>query len=356
MTQRGAPGEDPPLVSVVVPVYNAERYLRQSLDSIAAQTYPNFEVVVADDASTDRSPEIAEDYAEDVRIVRRDGNLGQFPNVADGIRRARGDFVCVFHADDVYHPEILERLAAFLRDHPEVGAVFSQDVFIDADGRAYGRLELPAGIPTETPLSYDELLRALMLHRNRFLRTPGTMVRAELYEEAGPFREERFGHAADLDMWLRIARRRPVAILSDHLFRYRHTPDSVVHSYLAERSDVDTFFDVVETHVEESGYAPPAEAAAAFRAHREEDRLLLAAAEYVRGDLTAMRTRLGEVDLPRLWSSDRVQRPRLTILFLVLQVLARLPRVPAVAEVFDERWGGPRRPGQNRSSDARGPA
>lgn len=332
--------EQRPLVSIVVPVYNAEEYLEESLRSIVGQTYPRTEVFVADDASSDGSLSVARTFGDSVRILPREENLGQFENVADAIRRAEGDFVCVFHADDVYHSEIVEREVAYLGDHPDIGAVFPLDVFVDAAGREYGRLELPGDVPARTPLDERDLLRALMVHKNRFLRTPGAMVRTPLYAEAGPFRSERFGHAADLDMWLRIARIRPVAILDRHLFRYRHSADSAAHSYMRERSEVDVFFRLVETHLEETGYDPPPEAVAAFRSLREEDRLLVAAMDYVRGERRQMRERLGETSLRDLWGSGRVRRPRLTVLYLMLWTAARMPRVEGLARAFRARWGG----------------
>jgi glycosyltransferase involved in cell wall biosynthesis len=327
-----------PLVSVVVPVYNAEEYLAECLDSIVAQTYPNLEVIVADDASTDGSAEIAESYGAPVRVLRRDENLGQFPNLEDALGRVQGEFVCVFHADDVYHPDIVEREATFLRDHPEVGMVLSMDLSIDGEGRVYGSIDLPRGVEPRRPMDHREVLRWLMIHKNTFLRTPSAMIRKSVFDEVGPFREGRFSHAADLDMWLRVARVRRLAILDEHLFGYRHTPDSMAHSYQRGRREIDVFFRIVETHLEETGYDPPEEARAAFRAHRAEDRLLLAAGDYVRGDRAAMRERLTDVGLGDLTGSEVVQRPRMIVLYVLLETVSRLPWLSLVAAVFRRRW------------------
>lgn len=326
-----------PLVSVVVPVYNAASYLRESLDSIVAQTYPELEVIVADDASSDGSAEIAESYGDPVTVLRRERNLGQFPNIEDAIRRVRGDFVCVFHADDIYHPQIVEREVAFLRDHPEVGTVICMDFSLDAQGRVYGRNELPEGIESGRPMDHAEVLKWLMVHRNTFLRTPGGMVRADLYREVGSFRDDAFGHAADLDMWLRLARLRPLAVLDDQLFGYRHTADSVDRTYARERREIDLGFRVIERHLEETGYEPPDEAWAAFLAHLQEDRLLLAARDYIRRDKRRMDRRLREVDLGALARAPGIRRFRLLLIYGLLRVFARLPWLSSTATVFHSR-------------------
>src|SRR5512138_2193028 len=90
-----------PLVSVIVPSYNGAKFLPESLDSILAQTYPNIEIIVLDDASTDDTPAVAARYAGRITYVRQPANLGQFDNVNDGIARGAGDLVAVYHADDV---------------------------------------------------------------------------------------------------------------------------------------------------------------------------------------------------------------------------------------------------------------
>src|SRR5262245_65003202 len=107
-----------PLVSVVVPVFNGERYLRESLDSILAQTYPRLEVLLMDDASTDATAEIIGSYKDRVTSYRQPSNRGQFANVNDGIVRAQGEYIAVYHADDGYAQTIVERAVAFSYQHP----------------------------------------------------------------------------------------------------------------------------------------------------------------------------------------------------------------------------------------------
>src|SRR5262245_40453342 len=92
------------LVSIVVPVYNGARYLRESLDSILGQTYPHTEVLVMDDASTDETPQVLASYGDRVRVHRQPWNRGIYGNANDGIALARGEYIAVYHGDDVYDP------------------------------------------------------------------------------------------------------------------------------------------------------------------------------------------------------------------------------------------------------------
>src|SRR5919107_969036 len=96
-----------------------------------------------DDGSTDATPAIATSYGSRVRYHRQPERPGIFANANDGIALANGDLIAVYHADDVYEPEIVEREVDYLRANPDVGAVFCTDVYIDAGGRPFGRLDLP---------------------------------------------------------------------------------------------------------------------------------------------------------------------------------------------------------------------
>jgi len=135
-----------PLVSIVVPANNAERFLPTSLDSIIGQTYSATEILLMDDGSTDRTESIARSYGDRITYYRQPRNRGQSANVSDGISRARGEYIAVFHADDEYFPEIIARQAAFLQSHPEAGAVFAIEIFFDAEGRERERLTLPGEV------------------------------------------------------------------------------------------------------------------------------------------------------------------------------------------------------------------
>ncbi len=328
----------PPRVSVVVPAYNAATTLAACLHSLVAQTLGDREILVMDDASTDATPEVAAAFAPQVTVVRQPVNRGQFPNVEDGIRRARGRYVAVYHADDVYDPTILAEEVAVLDADLTVGLVFALDRFIDGAGREYGRLHLPPTIRGRGRLDYQTVLNGVLTHKNVFLPTPSAVARTEWYRRAGAFRPE-FGSAADLDMWLRMARFGQVVVLERHLFSYRHTSDSVGQAYQRLRVTPENYFELMDRHLAD---APPAVVVPAARraheAHRAVDRLRIAVNAYIRGDRRVCRELHAQVDWRALLGSPHVPRPRHLVLWTLLAVLSRLPHLSVAARGLHWRF------------------
>jgi hypothetical protein len=327
-----------PFVSIIVPAYNAARFLREALDSLLAQSYKNTEIILIDDASTDATPEIAAEYFDRITYVRQPSNLGIYGNVNAGITRARGDLIAVYHADDVYLPTIVEAEVAYLNAHPEVGAVFALAIFIDAQSREYGRMLLPREVCGERPLDYRTVLNALLRHKNHFMICPTAMVRASVYREVGSYRP-RYGIASDLEMWLRIAGRYPIAVLESHLIKYRrfHGSSSERHDHL--RTSPEEYFLIVDERLDCGGRALAEDRAIAdYEAHRSEDRLMAAISYYIKGQSADGRRALSELRVGTILRSRQVQRWRLLALALGMSGLLRLPRIEFLAQLMYRRW------------------
>jgi len=123
-------GEKNGLVSIIVPVYNGERFLAQALDSIFAQDYRPIEVIVVDDGSEDRSAEIARSFREARYLCQPNSGLAAARNA--GIEKARGEFIAFLDADDLMLPNKLSAQVHYLRQHPEVGCVLCrQKIFLE---------------------------------------------------------------------------------------------------------------------------------------------------------------------------------------------------------------------------------
>jgi glycosyltransferase involved in cell wall biosynthesis len=332
-------------VSVIVPVLNGEAFLRESLDSILGQTHAPFEVIVMDDGSSDSTPAIAQSYGAPLRYVRQPVNRGQFGNANDGIALAKGELIAVFHADDVYAPEMIEREVAWLEAHPAAGAVFCSDVFIDADGHEFGRLVLPPEIAGSRSLDYATILNALLVHSNSFLRCPTAIVRASVYQAVGVYRDEEFKNTSDLEMWLRIARRYEIGVLDDHLLRYRRGHGSSSEQYHRVRTEPFRLFRILDAELEAGGRAiATPDALRAYEAHRNVDVVLRAVNHYILGDAASSLRTLKQARIRSLARSEAIQRGRMIALTLSLHLLLRLPRIPALARLFDRHWYGAQPP------------
>ncbi len=127
----------PPVISVILPVYNGEAYLALAVDSILVQTFRDFELIAVHGGSTDRSPEILRDFADRdmrVRVVRQDGK-GLVGALNQGIALARGELLARMDADDIAHPDRFATQVAFLRGNPDIAVVGSAMTLIDEAGR-----------------------------------------------------------------------------------------------------------------------------------------------------------------------------------------------------------------------------
>jgi glycosyltransferase involved in cell wall biosynthesis len=328
-----------PLVSVIVPVFNGERYLRESLDSILQQTYPRTEILVMDDASTDDTPKIIASYGDKVHYHRQAENRGIYGNMNDGIAMAQGEYVAIYHADDVYHPRIVEREVEFLQQHPEAGAVFCKDIFINPEGQERGRLELVPEVKGGKPLDYPIILNALLKYQNQVFRCPSCMVPASVYRAVGTYRDKAFLNTSDLEMYLRISKNYPVGILDEYLYYYRWGHGNSGQRYRHLRTDPNRFFTIMDLYLAEGGLGSAAqETLADYEAHRAEDNLMRVINYYVLGQCQEAKEILSLLRVRQLVASRQVMRSRLLILLFLLRCLVRLPKIPFVAKLFYKRW------------------
>jgi glycosyltransferase involved in cell wall biosynthesis len=240
-----------PLVSICISAYNVERYFRQALESILAQTHRELEVVVVDNGSVDGTFDIAQSIDDErLQCFRLSENIGgyQAMNMVAGM--AHGDFVAIYHSDDIYEPTIVEKEVAYLDSHPEAGAVFAMCNFIDERGVVFGGIDLLRELAGAESLRYEAVFRAMVRHGNVMFVCPSFMVRREVLLDVGPFDADRWDIASDQEMWLRLNRRYPVGILPERLVRYRSTPEQWTRRWKRLRVEPDRALDVLELYVE----------------------------------------------------------------------------------------------------------
>lgn len=212
-----------PLVCICVPTYNAASTIRETLESILAQTYTNLVVHVSDNASTDGTLKVIESIADQrISIHRQKENIGAEGNFTKCIQLATGKYTAIFHADDIYEPDMVAKQVAFLENNSDIGAVFTEAVTIDEQGVPLGVIgRVPGREGSVARFGFQKLMQAMLLHHN-FLVCPSVMVRTEIYKDVvQAWGSSLFMSASDADTWLRLANKQPIAILGERLMRYR---------------------------------------------------------------------------------------------------------------------------------------
>jgi glycosyltransferase involved in cell wall biosynthesis len=205
-----------PLVSVVMSVYNGEKYLREAVESILNQTFTDFEFIIVNDGSTDRSRDILESYADERIILIHQENAGLTRALNTGIARAHGTYIARQDADDVSKPERLEKQIAHLEANPRIGMLSTRFEFIDAKGAVTRPCYVVSG---------NELLQERLIRINQFCHG-AAVIRKEALEAVGGFREY-FRYAQDHDLWLRIAEKYEIDNLPEFLFLYRELEEAI---------------------------------------------------------------------------------------------------------------------------------
>jgi len=242
-----------PLVSVCIPTYNSALYIKESLESIVHQTYDNLEIIVSDNNSKDDTESIVKSYNTHRRVYfyKNLKNIGCYNNYNRCISLAKGEFIAIYHSDDIYESNIVEKEVEFLQKHPKVGGVFTLDKLINENGKIIGETNIPKELKNKSVFNFNEIYKSLLKNVNTFLRTPTFMTRTSIYDRIGLFNEKDFETSADLEMWLRILEKYEIGILDQTLMKYRISISSGTISYLNERTKIADFFLVMD-HFSES--------------------------------------------------------------------------------------------------------
>lgn len=201
-----------PKVSVIIPTYNAEKYISETLCSVLAQTFQDFEILIVDDGCLDRSIEICQQFTDSrIKIIRQE-NRGLPGARNTGIRQGQGDYIAFLDADDVWHPEKLEKHVEHLDCTPHVGISFSYSAFINEVGDLTGLYQKPKKLKGITP--------GYVLCRNPVGNGSAAVIRRAVFEEIkrsdnldGIGEDQYFDEqlrqknadATDIECWLRIA-------------------------------------------------------------------------------------------------------------------------------------------------------
>lgn len=216
------------IISVLMSVYNGERYVREAIESILTQTYRDFEFVIVDDGSTDHTSKILTELSKTdtrIKILTNEQNIGLTASLNKALRHARGIYLARMDADDVALSQRLEEQVTFLKAHPDIGMLGTAYAWIDERGNVIGQRDV---------LTKPHELHRALIRTNPFLHG-SIMIRKELLDHVQGY-DESYKKAQDYDLWLRLSSTCQFANLPDVLMQKRMTKGMI--SFQGERSQI----------------------------------------------------------------------------------------------------------------------
>jgi glycosyltransferase involved in cell wall biosynthesis len=228
-----------PAVTVLMPVFNVARHLRESIASVLRQSFCDFELLAIDDGSTDESPEILAALGDPrVRVLRNERNLGLVATLNRGLAEARGEWIARQDADDISAPGRLAAQMAFARGNPAVPVLGCDALLIDDAGRPRGRWRTGG---------HADLVAWELCFRAPFAHTSALFRRSIVSERLGGYRDLRA--CEDLDLWARMAAEFPVVTLRQPLVKYRLHGASIMAGATGDSARVEAVRGALERHM-----------------------------------------------------------------------------------------------------------
>ena len=210
-----------PRVSVVIPSYNHEKYVRAAIESVLTQSFQDFEILVTDDGSVDRTVAEVQAIADPrLSLVVLPRNGGACAAINASIRRASGEYIAILNSDDVFLPGKLTKQVHYLDAHADVAAVFARPLFIGEDGLAYSGPEHRDSVLLHAKNKpRHEWLRHFFIHGNALCH-PSLLIRRRCYEEVGLYNPA-LAQLPDLEMWVRLLREHEIYLIEEPLVGFR---------------------------------------------------------------------------------------------------------------------------------------
>ncbi|MBW4608850.1 MAG: glycosyltransferase [Hassallia sp. WJT32-NPBG1] len=206
-----------PKVSVIIPAYNALAYLAETVDSVFKQTFSDWELLIVDDGSSDGTAAWARQITDSrVRLICQK-NQGSSVARNTGITAAKGEYIALLDADDLWEPTKLEKQVRFLEENPSIGLVDTWTILINQKGKSTGRIIVSS--------AEGDVWKQLVQFKPVCCCDSTPLIRRSCFDNVGLFNPD-LPYLEDLDMWIRLAGRYEFAAIKEPLVRYRQHPQS----------------------------------------------------------------------------------------------------------------------------------
>ena len=212
-------------ISIIIPAYSCVDYLQRTMDSLAAQTFKDFEIILIEDGSYDGTKKLVEVYSSlpNIKVIWHEKNQGLANTLNDGLVAATSEYIAIQHSDDLSLPTRLEQQNNYLDSHPNVALVGTWCQNIDIDDKVMRDgwwLRQVKRIPDDPKVIHDKLLEM-----NCLIHT-SVMFRKEMLTKTGYY-DQNFVPAEDLELWLRVSEHYDIGIIPQVLTQYRHHPTQI---------------------------------------------------------------------------------------------------------------------------------
>jgi len=220
-----------PLVTVLMPVYNTEKYLKEAMDSVLNQTFGDFEFLIIDDGSTDNSVEIIKSYADKrIRLIRNESNIKLIATLNKGIDISKGKYICRVDADDICINTRIEKQAGFMEAHPDYAACSSGvEIFFENTDRSFNIIYK----------KFTDEIRIMTLYQNHFVH-PASFIRKDFINERNLRFNKNFIHSEDYYFFVKLSEIGNLYNVNEVLVRVRkHLSNvSVLNSDIQDRNSI----------------------------------------------------------------------------------------------------------------------
>lgn len=193
------------LISVVIPTYNRVSFLKEAIDSVLDQTFRNFELIVVDDGSTDKTSELLLSYDKKIKVIKK-ANKGPSSARNRGIKAAKGEWIAFLDSDDAWKPDKLEKQMQFIKDNPDIKICQTEEIWVRNGKRVNPRKkhEMHSG------WIYEQCLRLCIVSPS------SVIIHKDVFEKVGLF-DETLLACEDYDLWLRVAPYFPICLVREKL-------------------------------------------------------------------------------------------------------------------------------------------
>lgn len=222
-----------PEISVIIPAYNHEKYVGQTVESVLCQSYENFELIIINDGSMDNTESEIQKFTDSRILYNRQENQGAHVAINHGIKLSKGKYIAILNSDDLYVSNRLEECRRLLQDNKEYSAVVTQLEGIDGKNRSVADNTSPHILAWKQwyadalALFDDHDFHSCCFAKNILITTSNYFMKRDVFTDVGYFRGLRYAH--DWDFLIRLAQRHKVHLMDQVLLKYRIHDENTVH-------------------------------------------------------------------------------------------------------------------------------